>query len=216
MKNSLETVIVSLILYCRASGKTQHLDREINNRMHSHTGTIQREHIEVKERLEKYKAGTLLKVSLILLVTAWSQAVRFQILKKKLKTERKVKNNSMKICSHHLTWGCPPGTWWRQQRHRSPPRPWTAHQASPAPSSPSTGNSDLAKERVKSPKFKALPFLSRTIHLPPNLLASSSHMGLIPGKSIKEQTNFELTHLKEVKVAVAGQFARFHLKMDVT
>ena len=89
MKNSLETVIVSLILYCRASRKTQHLDREINNRMHNHTGTIQREHIEVKE---KYKAGTLLKVSLILLVTAWSQAVRFQILKKKkLKTERKVK-----------------------------------------------------------------------------------------------------------------------------
>ena len=100
MKNSLETVIVSLILYCRASGKTQHLDREINNRRQNHTGTIRSEHIEVKERLEKYKAGTLLKVSLILLVTAWSQAVRFQILKEK-KVENRTK--SKKSCLDHLT-----------------------------------------------------------------------------------------------------------------
>ena len=63
---------------------------------------------------------------------------------------------------------------------------------------------------------KALPFLNRTIHLPPNLFASSSHMGLIPGQK-QEWTNkqprmsYELTHLKEVEIAVAGQFARFHL-----
>ena len=213
MKNSLETVIVSLILYCRASGKTQHLDREINNRMHNHTGTIQREHIEVKE---KYKAGTLLKVSLILLVTAWSQAVRFQILKKKVENRKKSKKqfNEKLFAPSDLRMSS-----WNLMETTAPQISSPTMNCSPSIASTKFSQHRELKpgeRRVKSPKFKVLPFLSRTIHLPPNLLASSSHMGLIPGKSIKEQTNFELTHLKEVKVAVAGQFARFHLKMDVT
>ena len=84
---------------------------------------------------------TRLNVSLILLVTAWSHAVRFQMLQKKVwgKTYR------MNNLSHCITSVCPPGTWWRQQRRRSPPPPWTAHQAWPVPSSPSTENWDLSR-----------------------------------------------------------------------
>ena len=75
-KNLLETVVVSLVLDCRASWKTKHLQNKwkLLNRREKY------EHIQNVTEMFEYKAITRLNVSLILLVTAWSQAVLFQIL----------------------------------------------------------------------------------------------------------------------------------------
>ena len=75
-KNLLETVVVSLVLDCRASWKTEHLQNKwkLLNRREKY------ERIQNVTEIFEYKAITRLNVSLILLVTAWSQAVLFQIL----------------------------------------------------------------------------------------------------------------------------------------
>ena len=147
----------------------------------------------VKLSCEK-KASTRLNVSLILLVTAWSHAVRFQMLQKKWlrnlrqstnKFEEKRRKNITRLNLRMSSWNL---------------METTAPQiSSPTMNcSPSIASTKFSQHRELRPgkgcislvqSCKALPFLNRTIHLPPNLFASSSHMGLMPTKSINEQTN---------------------------
>ena len=111
------------------------------------------------------KLRTLLKVSRILAVTGPSHAVLFQILR--MSSWNLMDTTAPQISSP--TMNCSPSrarTRFSQQRDAKPERR-------------SGGHWDQERGERRE-DCNILPFLNRTIHLPPNLLASSSHMGLIP------------------------------------